>query len=230
MGMNHSLMGLEMPSFVTGLHDKTGVWVRGLADHFHFASPHGKFLKAFGAVDGTRANVNSLIKDGHDILVYPGGGQEVLKHSSVPKYSLMWKERLGFARLAIKHGYQIIPCASVGVEDMLNVVADINVTNIRKDQFIPVVSFAPQRLQKIYFWVGKPISTAEYNGDWKNDNFARQVRDAAKSSIESGIQSLLKRQSSDPDRFLMNQLINPFKNILLGGSECNELVEETKED
>jgi hypothetical protein len=78
------------------------LYVRGLADHFHFCSSHGSVLKSFGAVDGTRDNVDCLMNAKQNVLVYPGGGQEVLKNSSFPKYALLWKERLGFARMDIK--------------------------------------------------------------------------------------------------------------------------------
>jgi 1-acyl-sn-glycerol-3-phosphate acyltransferase len=195
-----------MPSFVSGLYLEKDVYVRGLADHFHFCSPHGSVLKSFGAVDGTRANVDCLMDAKQNVLVYPGGGQEVLKNSSVPKYSLLWKERLGFARLAIKHGYPIIPCASVGVEDMIDIMADINLESCRKGHFLPIPGpINPIRLQKLYFWVGGPIPTAQYKGDWKNDTFAREVRDRTKVAVEKGIQSLQEKQQTDPDRFLVHR-------------------------
>jgi 1-acyl-sn-glycerol-3-phosphate acyltransferase len=206
--MNHSLYGLEMPSFVGGLYLKRNIYVRGLADHLHFCSPHGSIVKAFGGVDGTRANVDSLMEAKQNILVYPGGGQEVLKHSSVPKYSLLWKERLGFARLAIKHGYPIVPCASVGTEDMIDIVANINLESCRKGQFLPVGSVNPKKLQKLYFWVGEPIPTAQYKGEWTNDDFCREVRDKTKAAVEQGIKTMQKRQQTDPDRFLMQQFAN----------------------
>jgi 1-acyl-sn-glycerol-3-phosphate acyltransferase len=206
--MNHFLYGLEMPSFVGGLYLKINIYVRGLADHFHICSPHGSILKAFGGVDGTRANVDSLMEAKQNILVYPGGGQEVLKHSSVPKYSLLWKEHLGFARLAIKHGYPIVPCALVGMEDMIDIVANINLKACQKGQFLPVGSVNPKKLQKLYFWVGEPIPTAQYKGEWTNDNLCREVRDKTKAAVEQGIKTMQKRQQTDPDRFLMQQFAN----------------------
>jgi 1-acyl-sn-glycerol-3-phosphate acyltransferase len=195
-----------MPSFVSGLYLEKDVYVRGLADHFHFCSPHGSVLKLFGAVDETRAHVDCLMDAKQSVLVYPGGGQEVLKNSSVPKYSLLWKERLGFARMAIKHGYPIVPCASVGVEDMIDILGDINLESYRKGQFLPIPApLNPTRLQKLYFWVGEPIPSAQYKGDWKNDTFAREVRDQTKAAVEKGIRSLQEKQQTDPDRFLVQR-------------------------
>ena len=74
-------------------------------------------------VRGTRDNVRVLMGDGEDILVFPGGGNEVFKDRG-QRYKLLWKERIGFARLAIEHGYPIVPFAAVGAEEMLDIVAD----------------------------------------------------------------------------------------------------------
>lgn len=200
---NHSLYGLEMPLLINSLYQKKNIFPRALADHFHFATPNGPILKALGAVDGTRDNVDALMQAGFDILVYPGGGHEVLKKSTVPRYELMWKERVGFARCAIKHGYPIVPCACVGTEDMFDSIADIP-TGYR-GMVIPISITTPCRVQKIYFWFGQPIPTTQYNGEYTNDDYAREVRDKTKQAIETGIKELQDRQRNDPERYLVNQ-------------------------
>ena len=65
----------------------------------------------------------------------------------------MWKERLGFARMAIKHRYPIIPCAAVGTEDMMETILDIPVEFARKGQYIPI-ALPNGKVQKVYFWFG----------------------------------------------------------------------------
>ena len=74
-------------------------------------------------VRGTRENVRVLMASGQHVLVFPGGAGEVFKGRG-QKYQLLWKVRLGFARLAIEFGYPIVPFAAVGAEEMLEVVAD----------------------------------------------------------------------------------------------------------
>lgn len=44
-----------------------------------------------------------LHKKARNVLVYPGGAAEIFKPKTAMKYELMWKERLGFARMAIKN-------------------------------------------------------------------------------------------------------------------------------
>jgi 1-acyl-sn-glycerol-3-phosphate acyltransferase len=55
------------------------------------------------------------MRRGELVTVFPGGGREVNKRKN-EQYKLVWKNRLGFARLAIQHGYPIVPFASVGAE------------------------------------------------------------------------------------------------------------------
>ena len=74
---------------------------------------------------GTRDNVRALMRDRQTILVFPGGSREVNKRRG-QQYQLLWRERVGFARLAIEHGYPIVPFAAVGVDDMLDVIIDQN--------------------------------------------------------------------------------------------------------
>jgi len=135
----------------------------------------------------------------------------VLKHSSTPRYELLWKERLGFARLAIKHGYPIIPCAAVGTEDMLDIVMDIPVGFARDNLSVPIAVTSPNKIQKIYFWFGEPIPTEQYNGDCDNDDFAREVRDKCKASVSASIKELQEKQRNDPDRYLMDQYASTLK-------------------
>jgi len=214
---NHSLYGLEMPLLLNQLYQTKGIFPRGLADHFHFATPNGPVLRAFGAVDGTRDNVDSLMKAGYDVLVYPGGGHEVLKHSSVPRYELLWKQRVGFARCAIKHGYPILPCACVGTEDMFDSVGDIP-TGYR-GYVIPISITTPCRVQKVYFWFGDPIPTKQYNGDFTNDDFAREVRDKTKAAIEAGISELQEKQRVDPERYIVDQYASKIRNLFSSTSK-----------
>ena len=199
---NHQLHGLDVPILLYELYESASIFVRGLADHFHCGIPiHSHILRWMGAVDGTRPNADCLMAHGQHLLVYPGGGREVMRHSSSPKYTLQWKGRLGFARMAIKHAYPIQPIASIGIDEMVDIIADIPLGCYRKQLTFPVVGpLWPHRLQKIYIWIGRAIPTKQYNGDWKNDALVREVRNNTKAAIEAGIQMLLEQQNKDQHR------------------------------
>jgi 1-acyl-sn-glycerol-3-phosphate acyltransferase len=207
---NHSLHGLEMFSYFRVMGERRGVYPRGLAEHAHFAWCFGDMLKFFGAVDGTRANARCLMEAGENILVYPGGGREMWRHSSLPKYSLLWEGRSGFVRLAIEYGYPILPCASVGVEEMLDVLFDVPLGYFRKGVSLPVILpfISPFRLQRLYFWFGEPIPTKQYNGDWKNEENVKEVHKKVRDAVAQGIKKLQEQQAKDPDRYYWKYLLN----------------------
>lgn len=123
---NHTIYGFDSPAFVLGIYQHKHIWLRGLADRFHFYFPVWRdALQQFGAFEGTREAVSTLMQARQHILIYPGGSREVLKNKH-EAYQLMWKERLGFIELALEHGYDIIPFAALGGEETLDIKFDGN--------------------------------------------------------------------------------------------------------
>lgn len=122
---NHTLYGLlDVPFLIAELWTRRRTVVRGLGDHRHYAIPVWReMLESGGMVRGTRDNVRALMREGENILVFPGGSEEVFKQRG-ERYTLKWKERVGFAKLAIEAGYPVVPFAAVGVEEMFDVVLD----------------------------------------------------------------------------------------------------------
>lgn len=176
---NHAVWGLDVPVLLHALYDQTGIFPRALGSHAWFALPLLREVTntLAGAIDGTERNCDLLMHRGHNLLVYPGGEREAWKKLSDTKYSLIWGESMGFARMAIKHGYTIIPVASVGAEDMFEVVADFPLSKVLRlgglippatskktagnafmeGSTLPVLMPRVGRLQKIYFKLGRPI-------------------------------------------------------------------------
>eukprot|EP00916_Digyalum_oweni_P013609 GHVL01022359.1.p1 GENE.GHVL01022359.1~~GHVL01022359.1.p1 ORF type:complete len:270 (+),score=62.16 GHVL01022359.1:420-1229(+) len=209
---NHSLLGLEMPLLIEGLYRTKGLFLRGLGDQFHFYFPGYKHLfERMGAVDGNRENCQLLMKNNFPILVYPGGAHEVFKKKTDLKYSLKWKNRLGFAKLAIENGYTLIPCGSIGTEDMLKIHHDIPVGWLigRSDLSVPLCNIpSPQQTERVYFWFGNPIPTQNYfekMEEMDSESFhkaAEDIRDQVRTAVEEGIEFLKKEQMNDPYRML----------------------------
>ncbi|TQK32126.1 acyltransferase-like protein [Arthrobacter sp. SLBN-53] len=118
---NHTVVGsmAETVMIPYVVHRELGVRVRGLADKAmtRMPSPVADIFEAAGAVVGTPANGAALMANGETVLVFPGGGREMPKFKG-EEYQLNWEGRSGFARLAIAHGYPIVPAASVGGDDI----------------------------------------------------------------------------------------------------------------
>ena len=124
---NHTIFRfLDLPFMMAEVWKRRRLVIRGLGEHAHYAIPVWRdLLAACGMVRGTRDNVRALMGDRQTILVFPGGAREVNKRRG-QQYQLLWKERIGFARLAIEQGYPVVPFAAVGADDMLDVIVDRN--------------------------------------------------------------------------------------------------------
>lgn len=213
---NHTLYGFDSPSFVFGLYQHKKIWLRGLADHVHFYVPVWRnSLRKFGAFDGNRKAVTQLMRAREHILIYPGGSREVLKNKG-EAYQLMWKERLGFADLAIQYGYDIIPFAAKGGDDAFNIVYDANDFNqsflgklARKtgfsrkflrdgEFFLPIatgykrIPFLPKPIS-LQFQFMPRISTTHYARN-ATENNKWELRQQVEHAIEQGLAEL-KNQS-----------------------------------
>lgn len=219
---NHTLMGvLDVPLMIFGLYEQRGVLVRSLGDHLHFRVPLWRdLLMRFGTVDGTRENCEELMRAGESILVFPGGGREVFKHKG-ESYHLIWKNRIGFAALAIKHGYPIVPFAAVGAEECYDILIDSDEMRHspigpllerlapRPDEIPPVVrgiGLLP-RPQRFYFYFGSPIDTKRYAGKHGDQSACLHLRDRVQKVVERGIAFLQRERSRDPQSALPARLI-----------------------
>jgi len=218
---NHTLMGvLDVPLMLLGLYERCGVIVRSLGDHLHFQVPLWRdLLSRFGTVEGTRENCEALMRTGESILVFPGGAREVFKHKG-EQYHLIWKSRTGFAALAIKHGYPIVPFAAVGAEECYDILVDsdeLRRTPIgpvlervipRAEEIPPIINgIGPlPRPQRFYFRFGTPIETTDWAGREDDDTVLRTVRDRVAAAIRRGIADLQRERDRDPQRALAERL------------------------
>jgi 1-acyl-sn-glycerol-3-phosphate acyltransferase len=228
---NHTLYGLvDIPMLGLAILDATGRMVRGLGDHNHFALPIWRdVLRRLGAVRGTRENCAALFEQGEAVLVFPGGGREVMKRKG-ERYKLVWKERIGFARLAIEYGVPIVPFASVGVDDMFEIVVDaaeilrspvgdllraLGITKqpwFRHGEVIPPLARGKgpvglPRLERQYFLFGPPIETKRLAGRHEDARACHALRQEVAQAIEMQIADLLAVQAADPERYPVQRLL-----------------------
>ena len=219
---NHTLIGLlDAPLLCAELWER-GIRVRVLGNHAHFKLPWWRdLLSSVGVVPGTPEAAEELMRRGETLLVFPGGGREVAKRKG-EKYQLRWENRMGFARLAVRHGYPIVPFATVGAEDALDVLVDTDNPMLKParrafekisgspDLFPIVRGIGPTpipRPERQYYWFGEPIESAAVAPT--DDRGVRQLRDQTKASIERGITFLLEEQRADPHRSVVNRLLGP---------------------
>jgi 1-acyl-sn-glycerol-3-phosphate acyltransferase len=216
---NHTTLGFfDIPFLALDIRKRTGVSVRSLGERQHYRIPvWRRLLSNLGTVDGTRENARQLLADGEAVLVFPGGGREVARHRG-DHYPLLWRERIGFARLAIEYSYPIVPFSMIGVDDMWDVVIDADSAlyaparalavrlDVDPDLLWPLLrGLGPTPLprpQRIYGRFSAPIDASAFGSSWEDTDGARALRDTVRAAVEQGIADLQAERELDPARRL----------------------------
>ena len=217
---NHTLYGLlDSPLLWQYLRDEHGIALRALGDKIHFKLPvWGKLLERYGAVQASPENCNELMRKGESILVFPGGAREVFKRKN-EAYQLIWKQRTGFARMAIQHGYDIVPFAALGGDECFDIVLDAddilkNSTanwmmktlklekKLRKGDMLPTLTTGIGKLpvprpERLYFSFGERIPTQHL--DLNKDN-EWSIRETVADSIETQLMQLNEFRRHDREQ------------------------------
>lgn len=225
---NHTIYGItDWTLLMAELYMHRDIFIRTLSDKMHYSVPVWKQLvEYFGLIQGSRENCSALMKQGRHIMVFPGGGREVFRHKN-EKYTLQWKQRTGFARMAIENGYDIVPIAQVGGDDAYDVLADVSdimnspvgsilkstgiYENLKDGEYLPPLSkgllgTALPKPVKLYFSVGERITTRQFSGRTTEKNLWL-VREEAEYVLTKEIVSMLEYRKTDDIGWLRRMLI-----------------------
>lgn len=216
---NHTVSGsaeiVLIPYFV---HREIGVRVRGLANN-QIADTRGLLrdvLEAAGAVLGHPDTCAELMRQGETLLVFPGGGRDMLKFRG-EEYTLQWERRSGFARLAVDHEYPLVPVGLVGGDDVYHSLVKRDGTWERRTRAlgerihgvpgvgIPLVrGIGPTlmpRPQRMYLRFGPPIDTVK-PPRVAADTWIASVKERTHTELSSTLAALRELRESDPFRHL----------------------------
>lgn len=229
---NHTIFGvLDVPLLIAEIYKQQGILVRSLADHAHYDVPvWRRILDATGAVEGTRENCRRLMQNGEHVLVFPGGAREVSKRKG-EQYQLTWKQRLGFCKMAIENGYNIVPFAAVGPDDMFDILIDADdvlsspvgpamkkMGLLKKegplrggDLIMPMVrglglSTIP-RPEKFYFAIGDEIDVSAYADQLDDKQALMKLRKSVAMGIHELIDDLQLVREQDRDQSFLRKLL-----------------------
>jgi 1-acyl-sn-glycerol-3-phosphate acyltransferase len=120
---NHTF-GFDVMFAAAAVFKATGRVVWGLGEHAWWRFPFIRRLAASaGTVDGTQENADRLLQADQLVLVLPGGIREAVKPHEL-RYRLLWGQRYGFIRAAIRNQAPVVPLAMVGADDLFDLVGD----------------------------------------------------------------------------------------------------------
>lgn len=226
---NHSMLALDGFVLSPLMQKELGRFPRGLADKFLFNFDRvGDFVLKFGAVLGHPQVCSALMEHGSDIVVFPGGAHEAVKTTS-DFYTLKWKERLGFVKLAALHGYTIMPFGIVGPDEFYSHAMEgheipesrlgkiltrfgVLTENTRSDMMPPIPvgamgSIIPKP-QRCYLGFGQAINLSEYKDKTLSKKKAKLIRAHVAAEVEEQLSDmlLLREQNKSSDGLLRRLL------------------------
>jgi 1-acyl-sn-glycerol-3-phosphate acyltransferase len=120
---NHALFAIDTAVLAALIMRDVGRNPRFLGDRNLWKVPGlGPVITAIGALPGEPDSAETLLRRGELVLVYPGGVDDSLKRDD-QRYTLLWKNRAGFARVAMRARVPLIPVVGLGIDEMYSVYA-----------------------------------------------------------------------------------------------------------
>jgi 1-acyl-sn-glycerol-3-phosphate acyltransferase len=117
----------------------------------------GRLARSSGHVPANPAEAERLLHEGELVGVFPEGFKGIGKPFS-ERYQLQRFGRGGFARIALRTGAPIIPCAIVGAEEIYPMVADW--TEVAEKLKLPYFPITP-----LFPWLG-PLGAVPLPSNW----------------------------------------------------------------
>jgi len=158
------------------------------------------YLKAYRCSAGSRENMLRQLKGGQAVNVAPGGAYEA--QFGGPEYKLMWRDRTGFAKVALEASealetsVPVIPFFTANVNEAFRSLGALQ-TDWMRDLYLRF------RLPFIPLWGGMPVKLTTFVGEPIDYDYKtctpEELRDKCKLALEKLI---LKRQKSRPGSML----------------------------
>jgi len=135
-----------------------GRLIRCVGDRFLFKIPGWSLMmEAFKVIPGTVHSCASILKEGNILAIAPGGVFEAQFGNE--RYQLLWKSRVGFAKVALEAKVPVIPMFTLNIREGFRSVswgAKFWRWLYSKTHFplVPIYGFFPVKMKT---FIGKPI-------------------------------------------------------------------------
>ena len=213
---NHAMFGLDGLILMPTVYHETGRFLRAMADNAWFQTGTGAKMAGNGMVLGHPQVCSALMEAGCDLLVFPGGAAEANKPAD-QKYSLVWRERYGFVRMAAQHGYNITPFGMVGPDDWwdhamegrdilqsrpVRLLQKLGVIGDIREDIVPplprgLFNTLLPKPERCFLAFGEPIDVPDCRGRAVSTAIQRSVREQTANSVESLVADMLLLRVQD---------------------------------
>lgn len=154
----HATIPIDLYYFISKIFLANSRLIHTVADRFLFKFPGWSIISdVLRVIPGTIQTCSSILKEGNMLAISPGGVYEAQFGDSY--YQLMWKKRLGFAKVALDAKVSIIPFFTRNVREAFRTISWgrrfwLRVYAATRFPFMPIYGGFPV---KLVTYVGKPI-------------------------------------------------------------------------
>ena len=197
---NHTF-GWDVAFPLAALQQQLGRPAFVLGEHLWWKIPLlNRLAEALGVVDGTPEVAERLLHDGELLLVLPGGLREAVKPREL-RYQLLWGQRYGFVKLAVRHQVPLIPLACVGSDDLFDFVGNAYTRGRRwfgaRNFPVPLPSrvLPIPHLTSLRFIIGEPIQPHVPRESAEDMRALRPLRREVAGALHELIENELARRA-----------------------------------
>jgi 1-acyl-sn-glycerol-3-phosphate acyltransferase len=194
---NHAF-GFDAGFLLARIGALTGRRVWTLGEHAWWRLPGLRTVAAAaGTVDGTPENARRLLDAEELVLVLPGGLREAMKPREL-RYRLLWGHRYGFVRAAVASRAPIVPVASLGADDLFDLVGNA-FTRARRLHFpfpIPRPAHWLPRIHRLRYIIGEPIPV---DGIDQGEHAMRRIRREVEGALHEMFEERLALRLGFPE-------------------------------
>ncbi|KAM8967380.1 DGAT1/2-independent enzyme synthesizing storage lipids [Pelodytes ibericus] len=177
----HGALPVDYYYFVSRVILLKGRAIHSVGDHFLFKVPGLKpLLELFNVIHGPKEQCVKALQNGHLLAISPGGVREAL--FSDENYILLWKNRTGFAQVAIDAKVPILPMFTQNIREGFRSLGCLRIFKWLYERFkcplVPIYGGFPVKLRT---YLGDPIP---YDPNATTAELAEKTKNALQSLID----------------------------------------------
>lgn len=196
--VNHSLATYDILLLGYMILYKMGRLPYGLADRNFYKNEFiSKIMHGIGFYEATHQNGEELLTKDHLLLLAPGGTKEAIR-SSKDKFQIIWHDRKGFAKLAIKTQSPVILAACPGSDNVYK-ISESKLTELAYKFFKLPLPLARglgntifPRPVKLVHYIHDPIIPPHFEGDNPPDDMVDAFHHLVVTEMEGWMKNHLK--------------------------------------
>ncbi|XP_066590987.1 DGAT1/2-independent enzyme synthesizing storage lipids [Prorops nasuta] len=154
----HGAIPIDLYYFISKVFLFNSKLIHTVADRFLFNAPGWSIISdVLKVIPGTIQTCSTILKEGNMLAISPGGVYEAQFGDSY--YQLMWKKRLGFAKVALDAKVCIIPFFTKNLREAFRTISWgrrlwLRIYAATRFPFVPIYGGFPV---KLVTYIGKPI-------------------------------------------------------------------------